>query len=86
MAALIGVSLGTMGSGGSIVTLPVLVYVAGIDAHEAVAPALVIVGAVAAAPRCARPDRPTESGCSAGKGHASVFLEMVGTKTDANSA
>ncbi len=49
MAALIGVSLGAMGSGGSIVTLPVLVYVAGIPPHQAVAPALVIVGTVAAA-------------------------------------
>lgn len=48
MAALIGVSLGVIGSGGSIVTLPVLVYVAGISPREAVAPALVIVGAVAA--------------------------------------
>ena len=33
LAVLIGVSLGTLGSGGSIITMPVLVYVAGIPAH-----------------------------------------------------
>jgi uncharacterized membrane protein YfcA len=30
LSALIGLSLGLLGSGGSIITLPVLVYVAGI--------------------------------------------------------
>jgi len=44
LAALIGVSLGAFGSGGSIVTLPVLVYVAGIPAHAAVEMSLAIVG------------------------------------------
>ncbi len=39
-----GLSLGLLGSGGSIVTLPVLVYVAGIPAHQAVGMSLVIVG------------------------------------------
>jgi uncharacterized protein len=48
LAVLIGVSLGTLGSGGSIITMPVLVYVAGIPAHEAVAMSLVIVGATSA--------------------------------------
>lgn len=46
LAALIGLSLGLLGSGGSIVTLPVLVYVIHIPAHDAVAMTLVIVGAV----------------------------------------
>jgi hypothetical protein len=49
LAILIGVSLGTLGSGGSIITMPVLVYVAGIPAHAAVGMSLVIVGATAAA-------------------------------------
>jgi len=44
LAALIGLSLGLMGSGGSIITLPVLVYVAGIPVHQAVGMSLVIVG------------------------------------------
>ena len=41
---LIGLSLGLLGSGGSIITLPVLVYVAGIPTHQAVGMSLVIVG------------------------------------------
>ncbi len=49
LAIVIGVSLALLGSGGSIVTLPVLVYVAGIPAHQAVPMTLVIVGATAAA-------------------------------------
>ena len=48
LAVLIGVSLGTLGSGGSIITMPVLVYVAGIPPHDAVGMSLVIVGATAA--------------------------------------
>ena len=48
MAVLIGVSLGLLGSGGSIVTLPVLVYVAGIPAHQAVGMSLAIVGGTSA--------------------------------------
>jgi hypothetical protein len=48
LAVLIGISLGTLGSGGSIITMPVLVYVAGIPAHTAVGMSLVIVGTTAA--------------------------------------
>ena len=48
LAALVGLSLGLLGSGGSIVTLPVLVYVAGIPAHQAVGMSLVIVGGTSA--------------------------------------
>ena len=48
LAVLIGVSLGTLGSGGSTITMPVLVYVAGIPAHTAVGMSLVIVGTTAA--------------------------------------
>lgn len=44
LALAIGLSLGLLGSGGSIITLPVLVYVAGIPAHEAVGMSLVVVG------------------------------------------
>lgn len=48
LAVLIGVALGLLGSGGSIVTLPVLVYVAGIPAHQAVGMSLAIVGGTSA--------------------------------------
>ncbi len=46
---LVGLSLGLLGSGGSTITLPVLVYVAGIPVAQAVPMSLVIVGATAAA-------------------------------------
>jgi hypothetical protein len=48
LATLIGLSLGLLGSGGSIVTVPILVYVAGIPAHQAVGMSLVIVGGTSA--------------------------------------
>lgn len=48
-AVAIGVTLGAMGSGGSILTLPVLVYVAGVEPSNAVAMSLAIVGAASAA-------------------------------------
>ena len=44
LALVIGLSLAILGSGGSIITLPVLVYVAGIPAQEAVGMSLAIVG------------------------------------------
>jgi uncharacterized membrane protein YfcA len=44
LAALIGLSLGLLGSGGSIITLPVLVYIAHVPPHQAVGMSLVIVG------------------------------------------
>lgn len=46
-ALLVGVSLGLMGSGGSILTVPVLVYLLDQPAKEAIAGSLVIVGAIA---------------------------------------
>jgi uncharacterized membrane protein YfcA len=45
----IGLALGLTGSGGSILTLPVLVYLAGIPPREAVGLSLLIVGAAALA-------------------------------------
>jgi hypothetical protein len=44
LALLIGVSLGALGSGGSIVTLPILVYIADIEPKTAVGMSMVIVG------------------------------------------
>lgn len=44
LAVAVGVSLGLLGSGGSIVMLPVLVYVSGIPAQQAVSMSLAIVG------------------------------------------
>jgi hypothetical protein len=44
LAALVGASLGALGGGGSILTLPILVYVAGIEVRQAVAISMVVVG------------------------------------------
>jgi uncharacterized protein len=43
-AALVGVTLGLLGGGGSILTVPVLVYVLGFGAKEAIATSLAVVG------------------------------------------
>lgn len=47
-AMLIGITLGLMGSGGSILTLPLLVYLLGRQGDTAVAESLAIVGGIAA--------------------------------------
>ncbi|MCF6157319.1 MAG: sulfite exporter TauE/SafE family protein [wastewater metagenome] len=44
LSVLIGLSLGLIGSGSSTITVPILVYVIGINVHQAVATSLVIVG------------------------------------------
>src|SRR5688500_13870795 len=46
LAAVIGVSLGLLGGGGSILTVPGFVYVLGFGAKEAIAMSLAVVGAV----------------------------------------
>ncbi|MBA4071295.1 MAG: permease [Gemmatimonas sp.] len=46
-AALIGLALGTLGGGGSILTVPVLVYVLGFDPKLAIAMSLPVVGTAA---------------------------------------
>ncbi len=46
-AVWIGISLGLIGGGGSILTVPVLVYVAGIKASEAMSYSLFVVGSTA---------------------------------------
>ena len=47
LAALVGVSLGLIGSGGSILTVPILVYVIGVNPVLATAYSLFIVGSTA---------------------------------------
>ncbi|MDJ0850732.1 MAG: sulfite exporter TauE/SafE family protein [Myxococcota bacterium] len=47
-ALIIGLSLGLMGSGGSILTVPILVYVVGQDEKVAIAGSLFVVGWIAA--------------------------------------
>lgn len=49
LAVGIGLSLGLLGSGGSILTLPVLVHVAGVRVVSAVGMSLAIVGGTSAA-------------------------------------
>jgi len=45
LAIAIGLSLGLLGGGGSILTVPLLTYVAGMDPKEAIAASLFVVGA-----------------------------------------
>lgn len=47
LSTLIGLSLGLLGAGGSILALPVLVYVAGVEVHTAIGMSLAIVGSTA---------------------------------------
>lgn len=49
LGVLIGLSLGALGGGGSILTVPALVYALGLPAREATTASLVIVGVTAAA-------------------------------------
>lgn len=44
LSAGIGLSLGLIGGGGSILTVPILVYFLGVETHEAVGMSLVVVG------------------------------------------
>lgn len=48
LSLLIGLSLGLLGGGGSILTVPILVYVAGFGAKEAIASSLFVVGVTSA--------------------------------------
>lgn len=45
LSALIGLALGLLGGGGSILTVPIFVYVLGLGAKEAIAMSLAVVGA-----------------------------------------
>ncbi|HSE08738.1 MAG TPA: sulfite exporter TauE/SafE family protein [Nocardioidaceae bacterium] len=49
LSLLVGVSLGVLGGGGSILTVPILVYVAGMEPKEAIAASLFVVGVTSAA-------------------------------------
>lgn len=48
LAVLVGISLGLLGGGGSILAVPLLVYVAGLPAKEAIATSLLVVGVTSA--------------------------------------
>lgn len=48
LAALVGLTLGLLGGGGSILTVPIFVYVLGFAPKEAIAMSLAVVGAVSA--------------------------------------
>lgn len=49
LAVLVGLSLGLLGGGGSILLVPLLVYVADVDPKQAIAMSLLVVGATSAA-------------------------------------
>jgi uncharacterized membrane protein YfcA len=48
LAVLVGIALGVLGGGGSTLTVPLLVYVAGLDARHAITTALLVVAATSA--------------------------------------
>jgi hypothetical protein len=48
MAAVVGVALGMLGGGGSILMVPLLTYIGGLDAKQAIATALLVVGGTSA--------------------------------------
>jgi uncharacterized protein len=48
LAAAVGVALGMLGGGGSILMVPLLTYIGGLDAKQAVATSLLLVGATSA--------------------------------------
>lgn len=48
LAVVVGVTLGLLGGGGSILMVPLLVYVAGLDAKAAIATSLLVVGVTSA--------------------------------------
>ncbi len=48
LSLLVGVTLGLLGGGGSILTLPILVYVLGMDEKSAIAMSLIVVGLTSA--------------------------------------
>lgn len=48
LSIVIGLSLGVLGGGGSILTVPILVYVAGFEPKEAIAASLFVVGVTSA--------------------------------------
>ena len=59
LAVVVGVSLGLLGGGGSILTVPLLAYVAGMEPKHAIATSLLVVGVTSAiAAIHARPRRP----------------------------
>jgi hypothetical protein len=49
LAVFVGVALGLLGGGGSILTVPILVYAAGLPVHEAIATSLFVVGTTSVA-------------------------------------
>lgn len=48
LALLVGIALGLLGGGGSILTVPLLAYVAGMEAKQAIATSLLVVGTTSA--------------------------------------
>jgi uncharacterized membrane protein YfcA len=48
LAILVGISLGLLGGGGSILTVPLLVYVVRVDAKQAIATSLLVIGVASA--------------------------------------
>ena len=84
---LIGLSLGALGGGGSILTVPVLVYAIGQSAQDATTGSLVIVGitSAVAAVGHARSGR-VRWGAGAAFGATGVVASLAGTRLNAHVA
>jgi uncharacterized membrane protein YfcA len=81
LSVAIGVSLGLLGGGGSILTVPILVYVLGLDARPAIATSLLVVGVTSASallPHAAA--RRVAFGTGANFGAASMAGAFLGGK------
>ena len=80
---LIGLSLGTLGGGGSILTVPVLVYLLGQDPHQATTASLLVIAASSATALAARAGHAMASfdwGLIAAFATAAVLGTLAGTK------
>ena len=83
LTGLVGASLGLLGAGGSIIMVPVLVYVVGMEPHAAVPLSLVIVGATSLVSVLVRsPGRRDPLGHGA---HSSVVAALGGSYLAAGS-
>jgi uncharacterized membrane protein YfcA len=63
LAVVVGVALGLLGGGGSILMVPLLTGVAGMDAHHAIATSLLVVGVTS---RSRASPAPGRAGCAGG--------------------
>ncbi len=81
--ALIGLSLGALGGGGSILAVPVLVYVLGQSPAQATTGSLVVVGVTSPSELCGVPQRPRAALRGLSFGAVALGGAVVGAKASA---